>query len=154
MYTLPGTLCSRQLYQCGIGSQTVRDSQGTDTMTGRKKLKVWRYYQEVPGDYTKVICTVEGCVKEISRGKTGAKRSQCNSTNMLKHTMAKHPEEWKIVQEAEAEAANEIKAKDERERKKNETEKGGNHLWHLNSKVARWNFFKRVSNHSSNTCNW
>ncbi len=113
-------------------------------MPGFRKLPVWDYYQEVDGDYTKVRCLVQGCDKVISRGKTGAKRSKCNSNNMNKHTEAKHPEIWRQIKEVEEAVSKKEKEAKERERLKNETEKGGNQVWHLNSKVARWRFFQRV----------
>ena len=39
-----------------------------------KKKAWWNKYLEKEGDPSKLICLVEGCGKEISRGKTGTPR--------------------------------------------------------------------------------
>ena len=62
---------------------------------GRKKL--WRLFEEVEGDFTKVKCLVGGCPSVISRGPTGTARSKLNSSGMTNHAKAKHPEDYNEV---------------------------------------------------------
>lgn len=54
-----------------------------------------------------------------------------------------------VVREQEDERTEAI-ANQEREKKKDETEKGDRQLWHLRSKASRMSFYKRVSIHSLN----
>ena len=62
---------------------------------GRKKL--WRLFEEVEGDCTKVKCLVGGCPAVISRGPTGTARSKLNSSGMTNHAKAKHPDDYNEV---------------------------------------------------------
>ena len=54
-----------------------------------------------------------------------------------------------VVREQEDERIEAI-ANQERESKKDETEKGHRQLWHLRNKASRMSFYKRVSIHSLN----
>ena len=119
-------------------------SQFTITMPSRRRVKVWRLFVELEDDYTRVKCLVTGCTSIIRRGKAGSKRGELNSNNMVRHAKTHHPEEWKIVEEEEKQAAVAVMEQKEMERKKDETEKGGNKIWCLKSRKDRINFFKRV----------
>ena len=104
---------------------------------------MWRLFEELVDDYTRVKCLVTGCTSIIRRGKAGSKRGDLNSNNMVRHAKTHHPEEWKIIEE-EKQAAVAVMEQKEMERKKDETEKGGNKIWCLKSRNDRINFFKRV----------
>ena len=105
---------------------------------------MWRLFEELEDDYTRVKCLVTGCTSIIRRGKAGSKRGDLNSNNMVRHAKTPHPEEWKIIEEKEKQAAVAVMEQKEMERKKDETEKGGNKIWCLKSRNDRINFFKRV----------
>ena len=104
---------------------------------------MWRLFQELEEDYTKVQCLVTGCTSILSRGRPGSKRGDLNSNNMVRHARDCHPNEFKEIMEEEEQEAKKKKEEEENEKKKNETEKGGNQIWHLKSKKER--LFKRVS---------
>ena len=88
---------------------------------------MWRLFEELEDDYTRVKCLVTGCTSIIRRGKAGSKRGNLNSNNMVRHAKTHHPEEWKIIEE-EKQAAVAVMEQKEMERKKDETEKGGNKI--------------------------
>ena len=62
---------------------------------------------------------------------------------MVCHAKTHHPEEWKIIEEEENQAAMAIMEEKEMERKKDETEKCGNKTWCLKLRNKKMNFFKR-----------
>ena len=64
---------------------------------------------------------------------------------MVRHIRDVHPQEFQQVQEEEQIEAKKKKEQEEHENKKDETEKGGNKIWHLKSKKERLQFFQRVS---------
>ena len=66
---------------------------------------MWRLFEELVDDYTRVKCLVTGCTSIIRRGKAGSKRGDLNSNNMVRHAKTHHPEEWKIIEEEEKQAA-------------------------------------------------
>ena len=111
-------------------------------MPNRKRLKVWRFFEELEGDYTKVKCLVTGCSSILSRGKPGSKRGDLNSNNMVRHVREKHPEQHNTIVEEEKAAAKANEEHEEYERKKNETEKGGNKIWQLKTQKERMSFLK------------
>ena len=70
-------------------------------MPSKKRLKVWRIFEEIEDDFCRVRCIVTGCTSILRRGKAGSKRGDLNSNNMVRHAKTHHPEEWKIIEEEE-----------------------------------------------------
>ena len=63
------------------------------------------------------------CSTRISRGKTGCKRKELNSTAMKNHLKKVHPDLWVALQTEEAAAAEVAAAEKQRIQEKDETAK-------------------------------
>ena len=91
-------------------------------------------------DCSKVLCLVENCGAEISRGSTGSNVSKLGNGGMLKHLQKIHPGIYGAI-----EMARQLETKtnlDERD----ETVRGSKVLFSLRTKQTRQEFLKQVTN--------
>ena len=60
-----------------------------------KQSPIWRYFEEMPGDPSTVLCKVLGCKNsKISRGKQGSARAKLSNSALSNHLFIHHSKEY------------------------------------------------------------
>ena len=84
----------------------------------------WRYYVEVEGDHSIVVCTVPQCGLNISRGNKEGPKANLSAWGMKNHLCKCHSSIWTSLEAEAEEEKKKNEARKEELRKRDETVKG------------------------------
>ena len=114
------------------------------TLPPGRKASYWRYWREVEGDPSKVVCQVENCGATISRGKPNGPSKNLSPAGMKTHLSKVHTVIYESMMAEKEATVKKKKEEEDKKRKRDETVKGKHKMFNLKTHRDRQAFLDMV----------